>query len=179
MVRDYRKQLVAAEEELAQLRALDPVTGAGTYSQLKASLDAEIARARRYGRPAAALLFGLRRLPGRCATSSAARSATSSSADLAQAIRDSLRGADRLFRMDVDEFVVLLPETDLAARASPPSGWRPARATSSPKAPTAPCRPRCAWPAPSSPSPTCTRARTCCARRTAASVGAARAQAAS
>src|SRR5207302_5082200 len=58
MVRDYRTRLVAAEEELAQLRALDPVTGAGTYSQLKASLDGEIARSRRYGRPAAALMFG-------------------------------------------------------------------------------------------------------------------------
>jgi hypothetical protein len=33
---------MAAEEELAQLRALDPLTGAGTYSQLKASLDSEL-----------------------------------------------------------------------------------------------------------------------------------------
>ena len=31
----------------AQLRALDPVTGVGTYAQLKASLDGEIARRRR------------------------------------------------------------------------------------------------------------------------------------
>jgi len=32
---------------------------------------------------------------------------------LALEIRQSLRGADRLFRMAADEFVVLLPETDL------------------------------------------------------------------
>jgi len=46
LVREYRARLEAAEEELVQLRALDPVTGAGTYSQLKASLDSEISRGR-------------------------------------------------------------------------------------------------------------------------------------
>jgi len=112
MVRDYRKKLEAAEEELSQLRALDPVTGAGTYSQLKASLDAEIARGRRYGRPVGALLFGfddyqsLRYQLGR-------EKCDEFIADMAKAIRGSLRGADALFRMDADEFVVLLPETDL------------------------------------------------------------------
>jgi diguanylate cyclase (GGDEF)-like protein len=112
MVRDYRKRLTAAEEELAQLRALDPVTGAGTYSQLKASLDGEIARSRRYGRPVAALLFGfddyqgLRYQLGR-------DKCDEFIASMANEIRASLRGADRLFRMDADEFVVLLPETDL------------------------------------------------------------------
>ncbi len=112
MVRDYRRRLVAAEEELAQLRALDPVTGAGTYSQLKASLDSELARSRRYGRPASALLFGfddyqgLRYQLGREACDGYL-------ARVAQEIRATLRGADRLFRIDSDEFVVLLPETDL------------------------------------------------------------------
>lgn len=112
LVREYRKKLMAAEEELAQLRALDPVTGAGTYSQLKASLDGEIARSRRYGRPAAALLFGfddyqgLRYQLGR-------DKCDEFISGMAREIRGSLRGADRLFRMDVDEFVILLPETDL------------------------------------------------------------------
>ncbi|MBI3181581.1 MAG: response regulator [Myxococcales bacterium] len=112
MVRDYRKRLAAAEEELSQLRAVDPVTGAGTYSQLKASLDAELARSRRYGRPAAALMFGvddyqsLRYQLGR-------EKCDELIAQIASEIRSSLRGADRLFRIDTDEFVVLLPETDL------------------------------------------------------------------
>lgn len=112
LVREYRKKLMAAEEELAELRALDPVTGAGTYSQLKASLDGEIARSRRYGRPAAVLLFGfddyqgLRYQLGR-------EKCDEFIAGMAKEIRASLRGADRLFRMDVDEFVLLLPETDL------------------------------------------------------------------
>ncbi|MFL5322193.1 MAG: response regulator [Myxococcaceae bacterium] len=111
-VHDYRKKLMAAEEELAQLRAVDPLTGAGTYSQLKASLDAELARARRYGRPTAALLFGvddyqsLRFELGR-------DKCDEYIAQMVGQIRGALRGADRVFRMDVDEFVVLLPETDL------------------------------------------------------------------
>ncbi|HET9450037.1 MAG TPA: response regulator, partial [Aggregicoccus sp.] len=112
-VRDYRERRPAAEEELSLLRAIDPLTGAGTFAQLKASLDAEVARSRRYGRPASLLLFGLedyaglRQQLGRIACDQLL-------ADLAQAVRGLFRGADRLFRTDVEEFVVLLPETDLA-----------------------------------------------------------------
>jgi diguanylate cyclase (GGDEF)-like protein len=112
MVRDYRRRLLAAEEELAQFRALDPVTGAGTYSQLKASLDSELARSRRYGRPSACLMFGfddyqgLRYQLGRDACDTYLGS-------VARELRTTLRGADRLFRVDTDQFVVLLPETDL------------------------------------------------------------------
>lgn len=111
MVREYRRRLFDAEEELAQFRAVDPVTGAGTYSQLKASLDAELARSRRYGRPAACLMFGfddyagLRYTLGRDGCDAYL-------ARLLQGVLSCLRGADRLFRVDSDEFVVLLPETD-------------------------------------------------------------------
>lgn len=112
MVREYRRRLFDAEEELAQFRAVDPVTGAGTYSQLKASLDAELARSRRYGRPAACLMFGfddyagLRYKLGRDACDAYLTR-------LFQGVSSCLRLADRLFRIDSDEFVLLLPETDL------------------------------------------------------------------
>ena len=112
MVREYRRRLFDAEEELAQFRAVDPVTGAGTYSQLKASLDAELARSRRYGRPAACLMFGfddyagLRYKLGREACDAYLTR-------LFQGVLSCLRSADRLFRIDSDEFVMLLPETDL------------------------------------------------------------------
>ncbi len=112
-VREYRRRLLDAEDELAQFRAVDPVTGAGTYSQLKASLDSELARSRRYGRPAACLLFGfddyqgLRYQLGRDACDAYL-------GKVAHQLRSVMRGADRLFRVDSDEFVVLLPETDLA-----------------------------------------------------------------
>jgi diguanylate cyclase (GGDEF)-like protein len=111
MVREYRRRLIDAEEELAQFRAVDPVTGAGTYAHLKTSLDAELARSRRYGRPAACLMFGfddyaaLRYQLGR-------EGCDGYLTRLSQAVAACLRSADRLFRVDSDEFVVLLPETD-------------------------------------------------------------------
>jgi diguanylate cyclase (GGDEF)-like protein len=111
-VREYRRRLLDAEDELAQFRAVDPVTGAGTYSQLKASLDSELARSRRYGRPAACLMFGfddyqgLRYQLGRDACDGYL-------SKMSQEVRTAMRGADRLFRIDTDEFVALLPETDL------------------------------------------------------------------
>jgi diguanylate cyclase (GGDEF)-like protein len=112
MVREYRRRLFDAEEELAQFRAIDPVTGAGTYSQLKASLDGELARSRRYGRPATCLMFGieeyaaLRYALGR-------EGCDAFLTRLFQGVLPCLRKADRLFRIDSDEFVVLLPETDM------------------------------------------------------------------
>jgi diguanylate cyclase (GGDEF)-like protein len=112
MVRDYRQKLATAEDTLAQLRAVDPVTGVGTYSQLKASLDTELARSRRYGRPVAVLLFGfddyqsIRYQLGR-------EGCDRFVGEMCRSAQASLRGADRIFRLDVDEFVAVLPETDL------------------------------------------------------------------
>lgn len=113
MVREYRRRLYDAEAELAQFRAVDPVTGAGTFSHLKTSLDAELARSRRYGRPASCLMLGfddfsdLRLALGREACDGYL-------ARLVQAVLACLRTADRVFRVDPGEFVLLLPETDLA-----------------------------------------------------------------
>ena len=111
-IREYRKKLTAAEEALAQLRAVDPVTGAGTYAQLKASVDSEIVRSRRYGRPAAALVLGIDDYQG-LRFQLGREKCDALIAGMADKIRSSLRGADQLFRMDLGEFVILLPETDL------------------------------------------------------------------
>lgn len=112
MVREYRKRLVAVEAELAQLRALDPVSGAGTSAQLKTSLDSEIARARRYGRPASLLVMGIDGFD-KLAERLGMQKRDDFVARLSKAIRHTLRGADRLFRVQPNEFVVMLPETDL------------------------------------------------------------------
>lgn len=112
LVRDYRRRLQTAEDQLTQLRALDPLTGAGTYSQLKASLDAELARSRRYGRPVATLLVGIDDYQG-LRYQLGREKCDAFVIELSRRVRECLRGADRLFRLDVDEFVVLLPETDL------------------------------------------------------------------
>jgi diguanylate cyclase (GGDEF)-like protein len=112
MVREYRKRLMAVETELAQLRSLDPVSGAGTAAQLKASLESEIARARRYGRPASVLVLGI---DGYGPTREKLGQARMDDyvGRLSRAIRQTLRGGDRLFRVDTDQFAIMLPETDL------------------------------------------------------------------
>jgi diguanylate cyclase (GGDEF)-like protein len=111
-VRQYRRRLEAAEEELSALRAVDPLTGAGTYAQVKASLDAELARARRYGRAASLLLFGFDDYQG-LRLELGREPCDAYVSKLIGEVRGTLRGADRVFRLDTDEFVVLLPETDL------------------------------------------------------------------
>ncbi|HLT31744.1 MAG TPA: response regulator [Myxococcaceae bacterium] len=110
-VRDSRLRLQAAEEELARLRAVDPLTGVGTWSQLKVSLDGELARARRHQRQVAVLMvsvegFGDARYHHPAATTAFLKSWSA-------AVQEQLRGADRLFRIEPDAFVALLPESDL------------------------------------------------------------------
>jgi diguanylate cyclase (GGDEF)-like protein len=112
MVREYRKRLMSVEAELSQLRSLDPVSGAGTATQLKASLDSELARARRYGRPASLLVMGIDNYDAHFGTLGQARM-DDYVGRLARTIRQTLRGGDRLFRMEKEQFVLMLPETDL------------------------------------------------------------------
>jgi two-component system cell cycle response regulator len=107
----FRKQLEQAESQLAEARGKDPVTGAGTYSHLRDALEYEMARARRYSRPLSAVLLGvdglgdLRRAAGSEVTARVL-------AQVAASFRKGMRESDRLFRLDEDEFVLLLPETD-------------------------------------------------------------------
>jgi diguanylate cyclase (GGDEF)-like protein len=117
-VRRYQERLQAAEQELENLRAGDLLTGTGSYAQLRAGLDYEVSRARRYGRPLSTLLMAVdnfdevRAQLGRSQMDKAAQ-------ELVERLRQGLRETDRLFRIDRDEFVALLPETDPAgARAA-------------------------------------------------------------
>ena len=116
-VRRYQERLQAVEQELEGLRSADLVTGTGSYPQLKAGLEYEVARARRYGRPLGAMLISvtnfdeLRERLGRGQMDSVA-------GDLAARLRTGLRETDRLYRIDRDEFVALLPETDAPGAVS-------------------------------------------------------------
>ncbi len=110
-IRTYQARLREAQEALARSVGTDPLTGAGVYAQLHAHLDHEVTRARRYGRPLAALLcsvetyHSLRQRLGKDAGDALLRDAT-------KVMRETVRTLDRIFRLDEAEFVLLLPETD-------------------------------------------------------------------
>ena len=112
---DLQKRVVAAvqkrrEAAAAQDAHTDPLTGVGTYPQLREMLVYEVERARRYGRLLAALMVGVDESPA--AFDKLGRASTSELLTrLAELLRKAFRSADRIFRIDVEAFVVLLPET--------------------------------------------------------------------
>ncbi len=85
----------------------DPLTGVGTFPQLRETLAYEVERAKRYGRPLTALMVAVD------APADGANADAALLQQLAQALRRSFRLADRVFRIDVEAFVVLLPETSV------------------------------------------------------------------
>lgn len=96
---------------LDRLDIVDPLTGAGTMSQLHISLEYEFTRAARYRHPLSCVVV-------RCvnyaqvASNLGGGSAQRVLVQLATELRACIRGVDHLFRTGPDEFTVLLPETD-------------------------------------------------------------------
>jgi len=89
----------------------DPVTGAGTPSQLLISLDYEHTRAERYGHPLTCMVV---RIDNAAEIASASEDGTSDRvmAQVGAGLRKCIRAVDHLFRVRRDEFCILLPETD-------------------------------------------------------------------
>jgi diguanylate cyclase (GGDEF)-like protein len=94
-----------------RLDIIDPITGAGTSSQLHISLDYEFTRAVRYKHPLSCVVV-------RCVNYAQVVSTLGASpaqrvlVQMAGALRRCIRGVDHLFRSGSDEFTILLPETD-------------------------------------------------------------------
>lgn len=111
VLRATRSERLGIPESAPPADQRDPVTGAGTPSQLLISLDYEHTRATRYGHPLTCMVVRV---------SNAAEIAASSedgSADLAMGLigaglKSCIRAVDHLFRLRRDEFCILLPETD-------------------------------------------------------------------
>jgi diguanylate cyclase (GGDEF)-like protein len=94
-----------------RLDIADPLTGAGTSSQLHISLEYEFTRAVRYKHPLSCVVVRCLNYPqiGSTLGSAAAQRVL---VQLAGALRSCIRGVDHLFRSGTDEFTILLPETD-------------------------------------------------------------------
>lgn len=89
----------------------DPVTGAGTPSQLLISLDYEHTRAERYGHPLSCIVVRLGNST-EIATASESSTADRAMASIGRGLKRCIRAVDHLFRLRRDEFCILLPETD-------------------------------------------------------------------
>jgi len=111
VLRATRRDRLGIPESMPPADQRDPVTGAGTPSQLLISLDYEHTRAERYGHPLSCIVVRL----GNSAEIAAA--GEDGTADRAMALigtglKSCIRAVDHLFRLRRDEFCILLPETD-------------------------------------------------------------------
>jgi diguanylate cyclase (GGDEF)-like protein len=108
-----RLRLAALERELEQRRTQDPVTGLVVLEVLNQRLGPEIERSRRHGRPLAVAVVdvdGFRAINvhhGRSIGDQAL-------AAIGAALDGLTRTSDLVARSSADEFVVMLPETDIA-----------------------------------------------------------------
>ncbi|HEX7478214.1 MAG TPA: response regulator [Polyangiales bacterium] len=99
----------AVSEAHERAQSADPLTNAGTASQLYISLDYEFTRAVRYGHPLGCIV-------ARCLNYTALLAAGASPPEqvllpLSSVLKGAIRTVDHLFRSDVHEFTILLPET--------------------------------------------------------------------
>ncbi len=111
VLRATRSERLGIPESAPPADQRDPVTGAGTPSQLLISLDYEHTRATRYGHPLTCMVVRLSNAE-RLAAASADGTADQPMARIGSGLKGCIRAVDHLFRLRRDEFCILLPETD-------------------------------------------------------------------
>ncbi|UCH29517.1 MAG: response regulator [Myxococcales bacterium] len=111
VLRATRRDRLGIPESAPPADQHDPVTGAGTPSQLLISLDYEHTRATRYGHPLTCMVV---RLTNATAIADASEDGTADRAmgRIGAGLKNCIRAVDHLFRLRRDEFCILLPETD-------------------------------------------------------------------
>jgi len=107
---------VRIHKEAERLSVTDPLTGLGNYRHLRESIRREIERANRFGRMLAVLALDLDRFKDVNDTYGHA-AGDSVLVEFARRIRVEVREVDLAFRQGGEEFVVLLPETDVRGGA--------------------------------------------------------------
>ena len=111
VLRATRRDRLGIPESTPPADQRDPVTGAGTPSQLLISLDYEHTRAERYGHPLSCIVVKLGN-SSEIAAASADGTADQAMARIGTGLKACIRAVDHLFRLRRDEFCILLPETD-------------------------------------------------------------------
>ncbi|MEM9191664.1 MAG: response regulator [Myxococcota bacterium] len=90
---------------------IDPLTKAGTSQQLLISADYEYTRASRYDHPLTCVVVQVANMSG-LSESMGQEGVDGVLVQLAAGLRSCIRGVDHMFRSDLGEFTLLLPETD-------------------------------------------------------------------
>ncbi|WP_416598039.1 diguanylate cyclase [Micromonospora sp. LOL_021] len=108
---------VRMHKEAERLSVTDPLTGLWNYRHLRESIHREIERANRFGRMLAVLVLDLDRFKDINDTYGHA-AGDSVLVEFARRIRAEIREVDLAFRQGGEEFVVLLPETDVRGAAT-------------------------------------------------------------
>jgi len=111
VLRATRRDRLGIPESVPPADQYDPVTGAGTPSQLLISLDYEHTRAERYGHPLSCIVVRLANASEIAAASQDGK-ADRAMALIGSGLKACIRAVDHLFRLRRDEFCILLPETD-------------------------------------------------------------------
>ena len=111
VLRATRRDRLGIPESTPPADQHDPVTGAGTPSQLLISLDYEHTRAERYGHPLSCIVVRLGNST-ELAVASESGTANRAMALVGSGLKRCIRAVDHLFRLRRDEFCILLPETD-------------------------------------------------------------------
>jgi diguanylate cyclase (GGDEF)-like protein len=105
-------QLIIEMQETRRLSVTDPLTGLGNRRQLTDRLRLEIERASRFARPLGVLVLDVdhfKLINDRYGHQGGDRVLV----ELAERVRQAVREVDQVFRYGGEEFVILLPETDI------------------------------------------------------------------
>jgi diguanylate cyclase (GGDEF)-like protein len=103
---------VLLHQEAERLSLTDPLTGLWNYRYLQVSMHREVERANRFDRPLSVLALDLDRFK-QVNDTYGHPAGDAVLAEVARRLREEVREVDLLFRQGGEEFVVLLPETDL------------------------------------------------------------------
>jgi diguanylate cyclase (GGDEF)-like protein len=112
-VRAAETEVARARERVRSTELVDPLTRAGTSQQLIVSLDYELTRAARYKHPLTCAAVRIANYVD-IVERGGQDAAEGALVQLTGGLRACIRAIDHLFRSDLEEFVLLLPETDAA-----------------------------------------------------------------
>ncbi len=109
-IRNALRVSFAESQAAAQSDTIDPLTRAGASQQMRITLDYEYTRAARYGNPLTCVVARIGNYR-KIVAASGREAGEGALVQLAGGLRQAIRGIDHLFRSDLDEFTILLPET--------------------------------------------------------------------